>query len=510
VTSWRKSIRKKLMILFTANTSAALAIACLIFWIYLTISYRSTLVDEEVATAQMVAQSSVSALAFEDHKAANEILSILRTEPRISFACLYDKPGNLFAAYFRSSNSLACPPSASSPGFHYSLRFLKVSYPVLLDHETIGNLYMQVSLEVMYARLIRFGVMGLTVLLAASIFAFLLSSRMQRVISNPILHLTRVASRVSSDGNYAIRAIQHTDDETGVLIDQFNSMMEQIHHRDLKLQKAQDELEARVEMRTAELKKEIAEREIVQQALLNAKLEAEESNRAKSTFLANMSHELRTPLNAILGYSEMLEEDAVAKHDESCASDLRRIQSAGRHLLTLIGEILDLSKIEAGSVNICMESILETSMINDVYSTIEPLAQKNGNRLTTSTDDPNAIAFVDVVKFRQCLLNLLSNACKFTEKGEIVLTVRHSEDESGKWSIWAVRDSGIGIAAEDQKKLFQPFTQVDASATRKHGGTGLGLAISQRLILMMGGWIGVESEAGKGATFSIYLPLQAQ
>jgi signal transduction histidine kinase len=297
-----------------------------------------------------------------------------------------------------------------------------------------------------------------------------------------------------------------SDDETGVLIDQFNSMMEQVHQRDLKLQKAQDELETRVDMRTAELKKEIAEREIIQQDLLVAKLEAEESNRAKSAFLANMSHELRTPLNAILGYSEMLEEDAEANHDDSTVSDLRRIQTAGRHLLNLIGDILDLSKIEAGKIELHSERVPISTIISEVASTIGPLARKNNNAFEVKMDDPNALVSVDVVKFRQCLLNLLSNACKFTKAGEITLNVVHCRNQSGDWILWEVQDTGIGIAEADQKKLFQSFSQVDSSATRRHGGTGLGLAISQRLTRLMGGWIGVASVLGNGSIFTIHLP----
>lgn len=508
-TSWRKSIRKKLMFLFTVNTTAALAISCLTFWVYLTISYRSTLVHEEKATAQMLADSSTSALSFEDHKAANETLSILRAEPRVALACFYDKAGKPFAAYLRDSRSPACPVSAGRTGFRFHMRVLEISYPVLLDHETIGNLFMEVSLEEMFGALLRFGGLEVTVLLAASILAFLLSSRLQRVISNPILHLTGVASRVSADANYAIRATMSSDDETGVLIEQFNSMMEQVHQRDIKLQKAQDELEARVEMRTSELKEEIAEREVIQHDLLNAKLEAEESNRAKSAFLANMSHELRTPLNAILGYSEMLEEDAEANHDDSAVSDLRRIQSAGRHLLTLIGDILDLSKIEAGKIELHTEQVPIATIISEVKSTIEPLARKKNNVFAVKANHPNGFVSVDIVKFRQCLLNLLSNSCKFTEAGEITLNVVHCSDRSGNWVLWEVRDTGIGIAEADQKKLFQSFSQVDSSATRRHGGTGLGLAISQRLTHLMGGWITVESAPGNGSKFTIHLPDRA-
>jgi signal transduction histidine kinase len=202
----------------------------------------------------------------------------------------------------------------------------------------------------------------------------------------------------------------------------------------------------------------------------------------------------------------MLEEDAKENQDESAASDLRRIQSAGHHLLSLISDILDLSKIEAGRIDIQVELISISTILSEVNATIEPLARKNNNVFEVKVDDLNALASVDIVKFRQCLLNLLSNSCKFTEEGRITLNVVHHSDKSGAWILWEVRDTGIGIAGEDQKKLFQSFSQVDSSATRRHGGTGLGLAISQRLAQLMGGWISVDSAPGKGSIFTIHLP----
>jgi signal transduction histidine kinase len=276
------------------------------------------------------------------------------------------------------------------------------------------------------------------------------------------------------------------------------------------LKRAQDELEARVADRTRALQNEIAEREVIQQDLLNAKLIAEESNRAKSAFLANMSHELRTPLNAILGYSEMLEEDAEAAGNQSEVADLKRIESAGRHLLMLINDVLDLSKIEAGRVELFSEPAQVGTLVNDIVSTIEPLARKNKNVFLASAEDANATIYVDVTKFRQCLLNLLSNACKFTEGGIVRLRVEERARNGDIWSCWEVSDTGIGIADSDQAKLFQAFSQVDSSATRRHGGTGLGLAISQRLTRMMGGWIECETQLGRGSTFTIYLPRVAE
>jgi signal transduction histidine kinase len=358
----------------------------------------------------------------------------------------------------------------------------------------------------MYTRLARFGVIGLLVLGMASLVAVALSSRWQRLISDPIIHLTQVASQVSAHANYSIRAAKNSDDEMGTLIEQFNSMMEQVNRRDSALKDAQDELELRVEERTRDLQDEIAERKIVEQDLLNAKATAEASNHAKSAFLANMSHELRTPLNAIIGYSEMLEEDAEAISNHEAVSDLRRIQDAGRHLLAIVSDILDLSKIEAGKIEINMEVIQASSIIDGVAQTIEPLARKNGNSFSIDSASWDGMIYADPIKLYQCLLNLLSNACKFTENGSIVMAIEARRDAGREWICFHVKDSGIGIAEDGMRKLFQAFSQVDSSATRKHGGTGLGLAISQRLCRLMGGFITVDSHLGRGATFTIHMP----
>jgi len=267
-----------------------------------------------------------------------------------------------------------------------------------------------------------------------------------------------------------------------------------------------DELEGRVAERTLELKQEIAEREVIQDDLINAKLFAEESDRAKSIFLANMSHELRTPLNAILGYSELLEEDAGDRGDNSAVSDLQRVQRAGRHLLTIINDVLDLSKIESGRMDLRCEDVSLARVVEDIAATIHPLAKQQNNTFTTFMSDAEAIVHLDIVKFRQCLLNLLSNACKFTENGKISLDVLADHGPEGGSTRWIVKDTGIGIRANNLSRLFHTFSQVDSSSTRRHDGTGLGLVISRRLINMMGGEITVESEYGRGSTFTILLP----
>jgi signal transduction histidine kinase len=252
----------------------------------------------------------------------------------------------------------------------------------------------------------------------------------------------------------------------------------------------------------------INELKTAHQKLIGARDRAEDASRAKSNFLANMSHELRTPMNAIIGYSEMLIEDAEEEGLEEFQSDLGKICSSGKHLLGLINEILDLSKIEAGKMEIFLESFDITNLIKDVEATIHPLADKRSNQLVI--DCPANIGFMeaDETRVRQMLHNLLSNACKFTENGTITLKVTRYKQAGEDWLTFDIIDTGMGIPKDSIKNLFHDFSQVDNSSTRKFGGTGLGLAISRRFCLMMNGDITVKSVEGKGSVFTIKMPLK--
>ena len=262
--------------------------------------------------------------------------------------------------------------------------------------------------------------------------------------------------------------------------------------------------------------RDITERRLFQDELEQAKNIAEAANRAKSSFLANMSHELRTPLNAIIGYSEMLQEDAVDFGYDNLTPDLDKIQRAGQHLLGLVNNVLDLSKIEAGRVELYTEEIDLRSFLFDIKITLQSVVSKNGNQFDVIVPQESVLMRTDLVKLRQVLFNLVSNAAKFTRDGTVSLsyalneqTVDSGSDEKEKavsWVTFFVADTGIGMSQEEQNRLFQPFMQADASTTRRFGGTGLGLAISRRFCQLMGGEVTVDSALGRGSTFTVRLP----
>ena len=269
-----------------------------------------------------------------------------------------------------------------------------------------------------------------------------------------------------------------------------------------RLRENEKNLEREVARATAELVREVADRRAAQDA-------AEEANAAKSRFMANMSHELRTPLNATIGYAEMIQEELTEAGFHEISPDLERIQAAGRHLLGLINDILDVSKIEAGRMDVYYEQVAVDPLVSEVIDTVRPLVERNENSLESNLDGSLGSSFVDVVKLRQILYNLLSNAAKFTKRGKITLRTARRETPHGEVLDFAVQDTGIGMSEEQLARIFEPFTQADASTTRKYGGTGLGLAISHSFCELLGGRIGATSELGVGTTFTVVIPVHA-
>jgi signal transduction histidine kinase len=299
-------------------------------------------------------------------------------------------------------------------------------------------------------------------------------------------HLVRICERRSRMpvGTNAIHRIRDVLEKKSVA-----ELMIEIEAKNQELLKHKEELEQAVEERTAQLGEAMAE--------------AEEANAAKSAFLANMSHELRTPMNAIIGYSEMLAEDAEMDGNEEYVPDLNKIQSSGSHLLALINDILDLSKVEAGRMEIFREDFSLDDMIADVEATVQTLVAKNGNSLENKVDPPIGVVHADVTKVRQTLLNLISNSSKFTESGVISVTARIEVAAGCRTAYVAVSDTGIGIPEDKIDHVFEEFTQADESTTKNYGGTGLGLPLSRKLCQLMGGDLTAKSEVGKGSCFEM-------
>lgn len=323
-----------------------------------------------------------------------------------------------------------------------------------------------------------------------------------RRVAAPLQQLTHSAAELEAGqlNREKLVPLLRRGDEVGDLGRGFTRMAEEIRKREESLATWNANLEKTVAERTAELKHAVEDAE-------EAREQAQEANKTKSAFLANMSHELRTPMNAIIGYSEMLIEEAEDTGDKWMEPDLKKILSSAKHLLQLINDILDLSKIEAGRMTVFLEPVDVAQTARDVAATIEPLVAKNANTFELKCASDVGSMRTDLTKLRQTLFNLLSNASKFTEKGKVALEIKRRAD--GMVS-FAVSDTGIGMTPEQMGKLFGEFVQADASTTRKYGGTGLGLAISRKFCRMLGGDITVESLPGKGSTFTAILPIEAK
>lgn len=390
----------------------------------------------------------------------------------------------------------------STGGSRLEGRRLIVFHPIFLDQEKIGTLYIQADTQEAYARLRISAMIVLGVLLASSLVALLLASTLEGVISQPVLNLAHTAAIVSKMQDYSVRVTGSSQDELGQLIDGFNEMLTQVQRRDIALQEARDRLETTVEHRTRQLQE--------------AKQRAEEASRHKSLFLSNMSHELRTPLNSILGFAWLLQDPTISSLDEKQTRFARNIATSGEHLLALINDLLDLSKVEAGKLLLQLQPFPPREAIGAAIYAIRPQAEQKQQILELSIDDDMPVIEADATRFRQILYNLLSNAVKFTPiGGRITVTARIGSREdgagSGEFMEIAVSDTGIGIKSEDLSKLFQIFTQLEPALTKQFQGTGLGLALTKQLVELHGGSIWVTSEGeGRGSTFTVRLPLSPQ
>ena len=486
----RISVRTKLFVLVTSVVAVAFVLT-FTFFIYREVDERWDVLGDEVNGLTAVLASQLDAyVAFSDKKNAEQTLSALSSNAQIREAVVLLPDGVTFALYLRHGESAAI--RGILPGTRIVNGDVVTMHPISSNGETLGWVGVRRdSTEVMKSirEALTNGAYGLLLALVTSgIVLSILSSRFLK----PVLHLAAVATRVRAERDFTLRANVDVEDEMGTLADAFNDMLQQIEQREVQLEKHSALLEKTVEERTSEL--------------VTARNAAEQALRIKSQFLTNMSHELRTPLNGIVGTADLLVDSPLNSEQKDL---VETVQKSAVTLLGLINDILDLSRLEAGKLELETIPFSAPTIAEDVADLLAPVAQRKQLEIVTRADREATRAVLgDPARLKQVLMNLVGNAIKFTSHGAIELSVRSTTvNESEVELTFSVRDSGIGIGETELERLFRPFSQADASTTRRFGGTGLGLAISQRLVDAMGSKLKVQSREGVGSTFFFSLTL---
>lgn len=540
------SIKNKLMAILMLTSGVVLLVASLAFSVNELITFHSNTKQELSSLAEIVGKNVSAALLFGDRESAAETLETLSLKPNILAAFLFTDDGDLFTSYISEevhkkrlalngavsdswrTESCGMLCHSAMPDGSTKLRLsesdlarlgsfagsfwdldgdYEVIGPIVVEGRKIGTVVVLYDAKVMLIRLLWFVVMVITIMLGASLVAYFVSRKLQKVISGPILQLAGVMKSVSAAKDYSLRVEKESTDEIGILLDGFNEMLGQIKERDEKLERYNEELEEKVLVRTAELSRTNAKLSDMLIDLRKAKDAAEAANKAKSQFLANMSHEIRTPMNGVLGMTELLIHTKLTEKQRKFAESSYR---SAESLLGVINDILDFSKIEAGKLELDTISFDLLKTVQDGVELFSEQARKKAISLQLKLE-PNVPVQVegDPGRLRQVLVNLVGNAVKFTEQGGVSVCVSTNGNE-GEYAniVLEVRDTGIGISPDSLRQIFECFSQGDGSTTRKFGGTGLGLTIAKQLVEMMSGDLSVESEPGRGSVFRITVPLR--
>jgi two-component system sensor histidine kinase/response regulator len=501
------SLAHQIVAVIMGVSSAALLLASLLLIAYDNTAARTSLTRDIGMLADVVGSTSTAAVSFSDAKTATETLSAVAVNKNVRMAAILHD-GRVLARFDRQRDTAAISilsrvapdlvrlPRAAVTLTRDSLRLVR---PILLDGELIGGVYIESGLGDLHDRLQQLIEIVVAVLCGSLGLAFLVASRLQRVISSPIVRLTQVTREISQHRNYDIRVAKRRDDEVGVLIDGFNDMLSEIQRRDHKLLEQHDALEREVEIRTADLRTANGE-------LAASRDTAMEGSRAKSEFLANMSHEIRTPMNGIIGMTELALDSKLTLDQREC---LETVKLSAVSLLTLLNDILDFSKIESQKLELESVPFAVADVLDTTLKPLALLAHKKGLELIADVASgvPAAVAG-DPGRIGQIIANLAGNAIKFTAEGHILVRVRCDEQANDRATLhFSVSDTGIGIPPSKHATIFEAFSQADGSTTRRFGGTGLGLTISSTLVKLMGGRLSVDSEVGLGSTFQFTVTL---
>jgi signal transduction histidine kinase/ActR/RegA family two-component response regulator len=501
------SIRNKLFIIVLSTTLVALAVALVgnvagDVW-----TFHRGLVAEMTTQSTLLGRMTAPALAFDDPKLATSNLHLFDAWPNIEAAAIYDDQGKLFASYVRPGRARDLPARPEADGALVEGARLNVFRRIAGENGALGTVYLRATYDPTKTIVVDVGI-AVAVWLVAMAIALLMVVRMEALVSRPISAVAETARDVVAQRDYSRRVQASSGDEVGMMVGAFNDMLGEMERRTGELESSNLAIMREVEQReraqrevmrlNVDLEQRVAERT---SELALAKAAAEEANQAKSSFLSSMSHELRTPLNAILGFTQLLANDAQPNNVERKKEFTGYILKAGRHLLTLINEVLDLAKVESGAVTLSLEAVALDEIVQECRAMLEPLGDQRGLRMTFPAA-PGITVLADRTRLKQILLNLLSNAIKYNRAGGVV-ALDCALDAAWRVRI-AVRDSGPGLSAAQMEGLFQPFNRLGQEAGAEEG-TGIGLVVTKRLVELMNGDIGVTSTVGIGSVFWIEL-----
>ncbi|MFP5392937.1 MAG: ATP-binding protein, partial [Gammaproteobacteria bacterium] len=505
-----RPLRQKMLTVVMLTTLAALVVSIGAVIAYDLRGYHRAVLGDMATQAELLGHMTSAALSFEDRRLAIENLASLRIRPTVRAAAIYNAGGVLFATYVAPGERADIPPRPEPDSVQVLGNDLEIYRRIVEHGEFLGTVYLRAE-YVLVQRALDYLSIAAGVIAVAMLVAYLITRRLGSIITAPIVDISDIAHRVIASRDYSQRAERISDDEAGELVDSFNTMLTEIEQRTRELEASNAEIAgARLEvMRLNEQLEQRVHERTMQLELTNAELElametAKKANQAKSAFLSSMSHELRTPLNAVLGFAQILSSDALPATSEQKKQFAGHILKSGRHLLTLINEILDLAKVESGAVTLSLEPVALDDILVECRSMTEPLAEQRSIRVLFP-QTTGVVVMADRTRLKQVLLNLLSNAIKYNREHGAVVLACTLDDKEVRISI---QDTGLGLRPDQVANLFLPFNRLGQENGAEEG-TGIGLVVTRRLVELMGGAIHVTSSAGVGSVFSITMPTTA-